>query len=56
MQVVAVAPTNVGDEEQRAAALAAERERYDQLKAELQAWAAGLTIVCFSATFAFYGR
>ena len=34
----------------------AERRRYDELKAELQAWASGLTLACLAATFAFYGR
>ena len=36
--------------------MAAEQQRYEELKAELQAWAAGLTVVCLAATFAFYGR
>lgn len=34
----------------------AERRRYEELKAELQAWAAGLTVACLAATHAFYGR
>ena len=38
------------------AALAAERARYEALKAELQLWAAGITTACLGATFAFYGR
>lgn len=39
-----------------AAKVEAERQRYEELKAELQAWAAGLTVACLAATFAFYGR
>lgn len=39
-----------------AAKVEAEQRRYDELKKELQAWAAGLTLVCFAATLAFYGR
>lgn len=39
-----------------AAKLAAEQQRYEELKAELQAWAAGLTVACLAATYAFYGR
>ena len=56
MQVVAVSPTSAADTEQRAAALEAEERRYEELKAELQAWAAGLTAACLGITFAFYGR
>ncbi|KAL4459164.1 hypothetical protein ABPG75_014029 [Micractinium tetrahymenae] len=55
-KVVATAPTNEVDQDALAAKVAAERARYEELKAELQAWAAGLTVVCMAATFAFYGR
>lgn len=55
-KVVATAPTNEVDQDALAAKVAAERARYDELKAELQAWAAGLTVACLAATFAFYGR
>ncbi len=56
MQVVAPAPSNAVDEEQRAAVLAAEERRYEELKAELQAWATGLTAACLAITYIFYGR
>eukprot|EP00887_Chlorella_sp_A99_P006999 scaffold2.g6999.t1 len=55
-RVVPVAPTNEADEAAQAERLAAERDRYEQLKAELQAWAAGLVAACLAATYAFYGR
>lgn len=55
-QVVAASPTNSADEAALQATRDAEQARYEQLKAELQAWAAGLTAVCLVATFAFYGR
>ncbi|KAL4427151.1 hypothetical protein ABPG77_001155 [Micractinium sp. CCAP 211/92] len=55
-KVVAATPTNEVDQDALAAKVAAERARYDELKAELQAWAAGLTVACLAATFAFYGR
>jgi len=52
---IALTPT-AAEEASVAAQLEAERERYEQLKQELGLWAAGLTAVCFSVTFAFYGR
>ncbi|KAL4854162.1 hypothetical protein ACK3TF_005015 [Chlorella vulgaris] len=55
-KVVAVNPANEADMEALAAKVAEERRRYDELKQELQAWAAGLTAVCLATTFAFYGR
>ena len=55
-RVMPVAPTNEVDEAAQAAVLAAERARYEQLKADLQLWAAGLTAACLAATCAFYGR
>ena len=39
-----------------AAEAAAEQERYDELKAQLQAWCLGTTVVCFIATLAFYSK
>ena len=53
---VIATPTTAEDVVEMAAQAAAEQERYDQLKKELQQWATGLTAVSFAATFAFYGR
>ncbi|GAB4813108.1 hypothetical protein N2152v2_000154 [Parachlorella kessleri] len=55
-KVVAASPTNAADKEQQAAVVEAEERRYEELKAELQAWAAGLTAACLGITFVFYGR
>lgn len=55
-QVVAAAPSNPTDEAQQAAVIEAERQRYEELKRELQLWATGLTAACLGITFAFYGR
>jgi hypothetical protein len=56
VKVVAISPSNDVDQDALAAKVAAEKARYDELKAELQAWAAGLTVVSLTATYAFYGR
>lgn len=55
IKVVATPPT-AGDAEAAAARLAAETERYEQLKKELQFWATTLTAGCLAATYIFYGR
>lgn len=41
---------------EKAAEAEAERVRYEEMKNELQLWAAGLTTVCFAATLTFYGK
>ncbi|KAI8114540.1 hypothetical protein M9434_002662 [Picochlorum sp. BPE23] len=48
--------TRAGEEEEKEKTREIERERYDQLKRELQLWSVGLTAVCFGCTVAFYGR
>ncbi len=48
--------TRAAEEEEEYNRQEIERERYDQLKRELQVWSVGLTAVCFGCTVVFYGR
>lgn len=48
--------TRAAEEEEKEKTREIERERYDELKRELQLWSVGLTAVCFGCTVAFYGR
>jgi ATP synthase protein I len=49
-------PPSAGEAEEAAARLEIERERYEELKRELQQWAVALTAACLAATYVFYGR
>ena len=56
-QRAAILPADDSEmDEEALAKREAERARYEQLKAELQTWAAVMTAVGLAATYAFYGR
>jgi hypothetical protein len=50
------APTAAGEEAALAERVAAERQRYEELKVEMQLWTIGFGAVCCGLTLAFYGK